>query len=66
MAARFAPDYPIEFRPPRRGDRLIEPLVGQHETFELVDGKLMIVGSPHDMTVTDETLMSPSHEQWAP
>jgi hypothetical protein len=49
MVRRFAPDgYPVEPAPPRRGDRLVEPLHGEHERFELLDGKLMVISSPHD------------------
>lgn len=49
LVERFAPaGYPIEHIPPRRGDRVAEPLHGDHESYELVDGNLMVVSSPHD------------------
>lgn len=51
MAQRFAPGYPIQSVSPRRGDRLIEPLVGEHEKYKLVDNKLMVISSPHDINL---------------
>jgi len=53
LAARFAPGYPVERIPPRRGDRLVEPLHGTHESFELIDGMLMDITSPHDQPVAN-------------
>lgn len=47
MARRFAPGYPIKLCPPRRGDRVAEPLIGKHETYRL-SGKLMVIDNPHD------------------
>jgi hypothetical protein len=47
MVKRFAPGYPVKQRPPRRGDRLAEPLIGKHETYKL-DDNLMIIDNPHD------------------
>lgn len=53
MVRRFAPGYPVEHVPPRRGDRLAEPLHGSHESFELIDGMLMDITSPHDQPVAN-------------
>jgi FlaA1/EpsC-like NDP-sugar epimerase len=47
MASRFAPNHPVVATPPRRGDRLVEPLVGTHESYDLVD-RLMCITNPHD------------------
>lgn len=48
VAERFAPGYPKEHVSARRGDRLIEPLIGRHETYELEGDGLMIIQNPHD------------------
>jgi UDP-N-acetylglucosamine 4,6-dehydratase len=49
MVQRFAPaGYPVEHVAPRRGDRVAEPLHGDHETYETVDDVLMEISSPHD------------------
>lgn len=52
LVQRVAPKgHPIEHVPPRRGDRVVEPLHGQHETYELIDDVLMDISSPHDSEV---------------
>jgi FlaA1/EpsC-like NDP-sugar epimerase len=49
MAHRFAgPDYPVIEVGRRRGDRLVEPLHGTQETYELVDEALMVIANVHD------------------
>lgn len=48
VAERFAPGYPKDHVSPRRGDRLIEPLIGRHETYRLEGDRLMIIQNPHD------------------
>lgn len=57
MARRFAPGYPTKTFPPRRGDRLIEPLVGKHEEYKLM-GNLMIIDNPHDHLATKEEVVN--------
>lgn len=54
VAARLYPGRELRPAPPRRGDRLTEPFIGSHETYDsvfyaerIVDG-LMRVRSPHD------------------
>lgn len=60
LVERFAPKgYPVEHIPPRRGDRVVEPLHGDHETYELLDGCLMIVASPHDGPPTEDVGAGP-------
>jgi FlaA1/EpsC-like NDP-sugar epimerase len=62
MAERFAPGYPIEIHSPRRGDRLVEPLIGKHEKYKL-KGNLMIIDNPHDHPATqDEEHMVPKRK----
>lgn len=57
MVKRFAPGYPTKLVPARRGDRLIEPLVGEHESYKLLENKLMIINNPHDVvTAANEEL----------
>ncbi|PIZ63259.1 hypothetical protein COY17_00875 [Candidatus Saccharibacteria bacterium CG_4_10_14_0_2_um_filter_52_9] len=59
MAERFAPGYPIRVHPPRRGDRLAEPLIGKHEKYVVKD-HLMIIDNPHDhLARKDEAGMLP-------
>lgn len=49
LSRRFAgPDYPVVQVPPRRGDRLVEPLHGARETYELLEGSLMAISNEHD------------------
>ena len=48
MAERFAPGHKRISIPPRRGDRLVEPLIGENEAYELVDERLMRISGPHD------------------
>lgn len=62
MAERFAPGYPVKVYPPRRGDRLAEPLIGKHETYKL-KGKLMVIDNPHDhLARKDEKDMLPTRD----
>lgn len=57
VAADLYPDRPIESVPPRRGDRIVEPLAARHEQIEhsAVQGLLRIVGA-HDLEATDGRL----------
>lgn len=48
LAERLAPGYPKDHVPPRRGDRVVEPLVGHHESYRIEEGRLMIIDNPHD------------------
>ena len=45
-------DYPVTEIPARRGDRLVEPLHGSRETFELLDESLMVIENAHDGKVS--------------
>src|SRR3989344_2357791 len=47
MARRFAPGYAVKLHPARRGDRLVEPLIGKHEKY-ILKKNLMIINNPHD------------------
>lgn len=59
MVQRFAPGYPFKVVPPRRGDRLVEPLIGRHESYRL-EGNLMVIHNPHDhLATSDEAGMVP-------
>jgi UDP-N-acetylglucosamine 4,6-dehydratase/5-epimerase len=60
VAVVAPPDYPVEHIPPRRGDRVAEPLHGEHESFELLDGMLMVVSGPHDEPSTDAAGATPT------
>jgi FlaA1/EpsC-like NDP-sugar epimerase len=63
MAERFAPGYPTRVLPPRRGDRLVEPLIGEHETYEL-KGNLMVIDNLHDHPASaEEEGMLPAFER---
>ncbi|HUS25907.1 MAG TPA: polysaccharide biosynthesis protein [Nevskiaceae bacterium] len=63
MAERFAPGYPTKVLPPRRGDRLVEPLIGNHEAY-ILKGNLMVIDNPHDHPATDaEDGMLPAFEK---
>ena len=53
LSRRFAgADYPVTEIPPRRGDRLVEPLHGSRESYELIDGSLMVIENAHDGRVS--------------
>jgi UDP-N-acetylglucosamine 4,6-dehydratase/5-epimerase len=56
----FAPGYPVQRIGPRRGDRVAEPLHGAHESFELVDGMLMVISGPHDEPAEDSSGATPA------
>src|SRR6266498_1309344 len=45
-------DYPVTEIPARRRDRLVEPLHGSRETFELLDESLMVIENAHDGMVS--------------
>lgn len=55
MAKRFAPGYPTKLYPPRRGDRLVEPLIGKHEKYQLKKN-LMVIDNPHDHLAEKEEI----------
>jgi FlaA1/EpsC-like NDP-sugar epimerase len=57
VAADLYPDRVLRSVPPRRGDRLVEPLAARHEHVEnsAVAGLLRIVGA-HDLAATDGRL----------
>jgi FlaA1/EpsC-like NDP-sugar epimerase len=62
MVKRFAPKARIKVRPPRRGDRLVEPLIGKHESYKLKDN-LMVIDNPHDHPARkEEAHMSPQRK----
>jgi FlaA1/EpsC-like NDP-sugar epimerase len=60
VAADLYPGRTIQSVPPRRGDRIIEPLAARHEQVEhgAVQGLLRVVGA-HDLTATDDRLEPP-------
>ena len=57
IATALYPDRVRESVPPRRGDRIAEPLAARHEHVEqgAVEGLLRIVGA-HDLAATDDRL----------
>ncbi len=57
VAAALYPDRATQSVPPRRGDRLAEPLAARHEHVEqgAIEGLLRIVGA-HDLAATDDRL----------
>jgi len=59
MARRFNPDYPVEHVAPRRGDRIQEPLVGDHETYHMIDNKLMVIRNSHDLDEREASELPP-------
>ena len=59
MVKRFAPGYPVEHVPARRGDRIIEPLIGKHESYKLLDEKLMVINNPHDTNKLPDSKLEP-------
>jgi FlaA1/EpsC-like NDP-sugar epimerase len=53
LSRRFAgADYPVVHVPPRRGDRLVEPLLGARESYELLEDSLMAIENEHDARST--------------
>jgi FlaA1/EpsC-like NDP-sugar epimerase len=57
VASDLYPGRALQSVPPRRGDRLVEPLAARHEQVEqsAVTGLLRIVGA-HDLAATDDRL----------
>jgi FlaA1/EpsC-like NDP-sugar epimerase len=60
VAVDLYPGRLIQSVPPRRGDRIIEPLAARHEQVEhaAVQGLLRVVGA-HDLSATDDRLEPP-------
>lgn len=48
LAAQLYPDRPLRRVEPRRGDRIREPFVAEHETVTTVSGRILRIHSRHD------------------